>query len=84
MAWVHWQSDTSLFTQRGKFRPRLTQLVQQNSPQDVESITKAGIAALPDLEKAIGILTQLKAVGPATASGQWLQLLPILMQFYEK
>lgn len=45
-------------------------LVQQNSPSDVEATTAAAIAALPDLEKAVGIASKLKAVGPATASGQ--------------
>lgn len=44
-------------------------LVQQNSHDDVETTTAAAIAALPDLEKAVGIASKLKAVGPATASG---------------
>ena len=58
--------------QRGKFRPRLTELVQQNSSEEVESTSKSAIAALPDLENAVKILTKLKAVGPATASGKAL------------
>ena len=44
-------------------------LVQQNSSADVEASTGAAIAALPDLERAVGIASKLKGVGPATASG---------------
>lgn len=57
------------FFQRGKFRPRLTELVQQNDPAEVEKVTQDAIAALPNLETAVKTLTRLKAVGPATASG---------------
>lgn len=53
---------------RGKFRPRLTELVQQNSSADVETTTAAAITALPDLERAVATASKLKAVGPATAS----------------
>ena len=55
--------------QRGTFRPRLTELVQQNTSSQVEKVTGDAIAALPNMETAIKLLTQLKAVGPATASG---------------
>ena len=55
--------------QRGKFRPRLTELVQQNDPSEVEKVTGDAIAVLPQLEMAVKTLTRLKAVGPATASG---------------
>lgn len=63
------QAAFSCCPQRGKFRPQLMKLVQQNSHDDVETTTAAAIAALPDLEKAVGIASKLKAVGPATASG---------------
>lgn len=63
-------SDLVCQTQRGKFRPRLTELVQQNSPQSVEDITEKAFAEMPNLKAAIRTLSQMKAVGPATASGQ--------------
>lgn len=56
--------------QRGKFRPRLMELVSSNKPEQVESITRKGLEAMPDVEKAIKILSQLHGVGPATASGE--------------
>ena len=44
-------------------------LISSNKPELVESVTRDGLQALPDLEKSIKILTQLRGVGPATASG---------------
>ena len=59
-----------LVLQRGKFRPRLSELVKENSPADVERITEEGLARLPgSLTAAVKHLSQLKGVGPATASG---------------
>ncbi|XP_062508344.1 uncharacterized protein LOC134184625 [Corticium candelabrum] len=54
---------------RGKFRPRLSQLVKENSEElVVEVSTNALKKAAVDLKAAIIDLTRLKAVGPATAS----------------
>ncbi|XP_067407321.1 uncharacterized protein [Emydura macquarii macquarii] len=53
---------------RGKFRPRLQQLVATNSSEMVESCTRKAFQLLPDVAAAITELSQLKAVGPATAS----------------
>lgn len=53
---------------RGKFRPRLQQLVATNSSETVESCTRKAFQLLPDVVAAITELSQLKAVGPATAS----------------
>lgn len=44
------------------------ELVSSNKPEQVESITRKGLEAMPDVEKAIKILSQLHGVGPATAS----------------
>ncbi len=44
-------------------------MVKQNSHEEVEEMTKKGLAALPDFNAAMTHLTKLKAVGPATASG---------------
>ncbi|KAJ8245780.1 hypothetical protein GJAV_G00260240 [Gymnothorax javanicus] len=53
---------------RGKFRPRLQQLVATNSSESVESCTKKAFGLLPDITAAITELSSLKALGPATAS----------------
>ncbi len=60
----------SIFTQRGKFRPRLTELVKENKSEEVEAVTKSAFKKMPSVEAAIKHLCQLKAVGPATASGK--------------
>ncbi|XP_061191562.1 uncharacterized protein LOC133199710 [Saccostrea echinata] len=53
---------------RGKFRPRLQQMVESNPEDAVVSASKKAFKHLPNLKKAIEELTVLKAVGPATAS----------------
>ena len=44
-------------------------MVKENSREEVEGVTRRGLAALPDINAAMTHLTKLKAVGPATASG---------------
>ncbi|KAM4631787.1 uncharacterized protein O3C94_018376 [Discoglossus pictus] len=53
---------------RGKFRPRLQQLVSSNPEATVESCTSKAFKLLPDISAAINELCQLKGIGPATAS----------------
>ncbi|XP_072168299.1 uncharacterized protein [Diadema setosum] len=53
---------------RGKFRPRLKEMVKTNSPELVEGASKKAFKKLPNVGSAIKELTVLKAVGPATAS----------------
>ncbi|KAJ7305731.1 hypothetical protein JRQ81_010097 [Phrynocephalus forsythii] len=53
---------------RGKFRPRLQQLVATNASQSVEDCTRKAFELLPDVAAAVKELSKLKAVGPATAS----------------
>nr|XP_054762823.1 uncharacterized protein LOC129269356 [Lytechinus pictus] len=53
---------------RGKFRPRLTEMVQTNSPDLVEKSSRQAFKKLPNVGAAIKELIVLKAVGPATAS----------------
>ncbi|XP_074135881.1 uncharacterized protein LOC141549818 isoform X2 [Sminthopsis crassicaudata] len=53
---------------RGKFRPRLQNLVATNTEELVKQCTAAAFSLLPNVEAAITELSQLKAVGPATAS----------------
>ncbi|TSL82519.1 hypothetical protein Baya_6618 [Bagarius yarrelli] len=54
---------------RGKFRPRLKQLISSNSKETVLLCTKKAFAILPDVQSAIAELSTLKGLGPATASG---------------
>ncbi|XP_029933998.1 uncharacterized protein LOC115378023 [Myripristis murdjan] len=53
---------------RGKFRPRLQQLVASNSEETVEKCSRKAFSLLPDMRAAIAELSSLKALGPATAS----------------
>ncbi|KAM7370941.1 hypothetical protein PAMP_010449 [Pampus punctatissimus] len=53
---------------RGKFRPRLQQLVASNSEDTVEKCSRKAFSLLPDVQAAITELSSLKGVGPATAS----------------
>ncbi|XP_063077641.1 uncharacterized protein zgc:112496 isoform X2 [Engraulis encrasicolus] len=53
---------------RGKFRPRLQQLIESNSAETVMSCSKKAFALLPNVEAAITELSTLKGMGPATAS----------------
>ncbi|CAL8123344.1 unnamed protein product [Orchesella dallaii] len=56
---------------RGKFRPRLKELVTMNSPRVVEQESKKAFRALfkkDDLAASIQYLCNLKGIGPATAS----------------
>ncbi|KAK2884894.1 uncharacterized protein zgc:112496 isoform X1 [Channa argus] len=53
---------------KGKFRPRLQQLVASNSDETVEKCSRKAFSLLPDVQAAIAELSFLKGVGPATAS----------------
>ncbi|XP_028406694.1 uncharacterized protein LOC114529143 [Dendronephthya gigantea] len=53
---------------RGKFRPRLSDLVKANDGETVEKISLKAFECLPDVSSAVRELSKLKAVGPATAS----------------
>ncbi|XP_056286292.1 uncharacterized protein zgc:112496 isoform X2 [Pseudoliparis swirei] len=53
---------------RGKFRPRLQQLVASNSAAAVERCSRAAFSLLPDVQAAVAELSSLTGVGPATAS----------------
>ncbi|XP_077482777.1 uncharacterized protein LOC144093278 [Stigmatopora argus] len=53
---------------KGKFRPRLQQLVSSNSESAVAECSRKAFCLLPDVAAAISELSSLKGVGPATAS----------------
>lgn len=57
------------------------ELVSSNKPEQVENITRKGLEAMPDVEKAIKILNQLHGVGPATASGRPVHLNTLLTSY---
>ncbi|XP_076312156.1 uncharacterized protein LOC143225884 isoform X2 [Tachypleus tridentatus] len=53
---------------RGKFRPRLMDLVKINTETAVKKTSIKAFRKLPNISHAITALTTLKGVGPATAS----------------
>ncbi|XP_016380218.1 uncharacterized protein LOC107717841 isoform X2 [Sinocyclocheilus rhinocerous] len=53
---------------KGKFRPRLQQLIGSNSEEAVPNSTSKASGLMPDVQVAITELCKLKGVGPATAS----------------
>ncbi|XP_064477872.1 uncharacterized protein LOC135391526 [Ornithodoros turicata] len=53
---------------RGKYRPQLLDLVKINTELAVKSTSKKAFRKLPNLSSAITALTNLKGIGPATAS----------------
>ncbi|XP_056306657.1 uncharacterized protein zgc:112496 [Danio aesculapii] len=53
---------------KGKFRPRLQQLIGSNNEEAVQSSSSQAFSLLPDVQAAIKELCKLKGVGPATAS----------------
>lgn len=53
---------------RGKFRPRLTEMVKTNPDQMVEDVSSSSFQKIDQPEEAIKEMCKLKAVGPATAS----------------
>eukprot|EP00898_Chlorokybus_atmophyticus_P000267 jgi/Chlat1/1240/Chrsp115S00754 len=53
---------------RGKFRPQLLGFARSLSVHEVEDATRRAFAALPKVDVALAALTELKGIGPATAS----------------
>ena len=45
--------------------------MKANDETTVEDTSRKAFECLPDVSSAIRELSKLKAVGPATASGQW-------------
>lgn len=73
---------------RGKFIPRIKDLVQMNTPRLCITETKKAFRALlkkDDLSSAIQALCNLKGVGPAMASGEEASLKKVakLGKYYE-
>jgi hypothetical protein len=54
---------------RGKYRPRLLQLVKENDPSLIVRVTSEAYGQMPhDMVKAMDTLIKLRGIGPATAS----------------
>uniref|UniRef100_T1JN19 Uncharacterized protein n=1 Tax=Strigamia maritima TaxID=126957 RepID=T1JN19_STRMM len=53
---------------RGKWRPRLTDLVRMNTQLTVTEASRKAFKRLPNLARAVPALCTLKGVGPGTAS----------------
>ncbi|XP_054993000.1 uncharacterized protein LOC129404428 isoform X3 [Sorex araneus] len=53
---------------KGRFRPRLQQLVRTNTPELVVRRSAAAFHLMPDVSAAVTELCALRGVGPATAS----------------
>ncbi|XP_066917325.1 uncharacterized protein [Clytia hemisphaerica] len=53
---------------RGKFRPRLTQMIAENKEEDIRTYSEEAFKNIDDPKKCIERLCKLRAVGPATAS----------------
>lgn len=70
--------DDGCPSQKGKFRPRLQQLIGSNSEEAVQSSTSKAFGLLPDVQAAITELCKLKGVGPATASGTHTHTYPVM------
>lgn len=57
---------------RGKVRAGLLDLVRINTETAVLAVTKKAFRKLPNINGAISALTTLKGIGPATASGMFI------------
>ncbi|KAL2317872.1 hypothetical protein Fmac_031748 [Flemingia macrophylla] len=66
---------------RGKWRPRLLNLVSSLDDALVSSASQKAFQNLPDLSKAVSALTLLKGVGPATASALLAAFAPHIAPF---
>ncbi|MCL4144444.1 UNVERIFIED_CONTAM: hypothetical protein GTU68_003861 [Idotea baltica] len=69
---------------RGKWRPRLVQFAESNSPDLVEDVSRKAVvlAEQDEIEEAIQKLCCMKGVGPATASAILSACIPEKCAFF--
>jgi hypothetical protein len=58
--------------------------VKGNSPAEVEKVSRAALAAVPDPRQPIQALAALAGVGPATASAVLAAAAPALYPFFDE
>ena len=68
---------------RGEWRARNLHLARSNTPDEVEAASRAAFAAAPDERAPLRKLSELKGVGPATASAVLAAYRPDLYPFFE-
>ncbi len=68
---------------RGVFRARNLALARQNTPEEVESASRAAFEAMPHPATPISKLSALQGVGPATASAILAAARPDLYPFFD-
>lgn len=74
-------AHSPLWPQKGRFRPRLQQLVRTNSPELVVQRSAAAFQRIPDVPAAVAELCTLRGVGPATASAVLAAGVPEVVAF---
>ncbi len=69
---------------RGVWRARNLQLVRANPAGEVERLSAAALAAVPDPKKPVALLAQLGGAGPATASAVLATAAPAVYPFFDE
>lgn len=69
---------------RGVYRARNLALIRTNTPEQVEATSRAALAAVPDPDRPIALLSGLKGVGPATASAIASAARPDVYPFFDE
>ncbi|MEO5951734.1 MAG: hypothetical protein ABIQ44_04620 [Chloroflexia bacterium] len=75
---------TSWKMHRGVWREYNRKLVESNTPEKVEEISREAFAAIPDPRKPVALLATLSGVGPATASGVLAAYAPYYYPFFDE
>lgn len=69
---------------RGVWREYNRKLVESNSPEKVEEVSREAFALVPDPRKPVALLATLSGVGPATASGVLAAYAPYYYPFFDE
>lgn len=69
---------------RGVWRAHNLQLVRGNSEAEVQRLSAAALAAIPDPKRPVALLATLAGVGPATASSVLAAAAPAIYPFFDE